>query len=295
MNYVFVSSHLFYCTITFHFFPTYKIVYFSSHKHNSHMKKGLYSSFTDCISSFRTLSLTLVAINRVLLAQYASFPINGADLYDELLSSTAILSTGNESLDKLLDSGLYTGEVTELIGSPGSGKTQVCLGVAANVACELKRNVVYIDSTGGLSASRLLEIVKSKVSTAEQQVINEMVSFVLQSPSGSSSLKAVIVDSVRAVLLPVIGGNQIEEEMKIYFVTNHVIRESNGAVKPGLGRSWSHVPRTRILLQHVNSEMTTQNGLRRATLLKSSRQVTVDVVSKWWFVFEDLQINGFVN
>ncbi|XP_039612571.1 DNA repair protein RAD51 homolog 4 isoform X1 [Polypterus senegalus] len=257
---------------------------------------------------------TLVAINRVLLAQYASFPINGADLYDELLSSTAILSTGNESLDKLLDSGLYTGEVTELIGAPGSGKTQVCLGVAANVACELKRNVVYIDSTGGLSASRLLEIVKSKVSTAEQQLdalrriyVTEVFDIfsmlkVLQtlrtggfpevsenSPSGSSSLKAVIVDSVRAVLLPVIGGNQTEGlslmmqlagELRMIsrdfcvavLVTNHVTRESNGAVKPGLGRSWSHVPRTRILLQHVNSEMTTQNGLRRATLLKSSRQ-----------------------
>uniref|UniRef100_A0A8C4S2D4 RAD51 paralog D n=1 Tax=Erpetoichthys calabaricus TaxID=27687 RepID=A0A8C4S2D4_ERPCA len=279
MNYVFVSSHLFYCTITFHFFPTYKIVYFSSHKHNSHMKKGLYSSFTDCISSFRTLSLTLVAINRVLLAQYASFPINGADLYDELLSSTAILSTGNESLDKLLDSGLYTGEVTELIGSPGSGKTQVCLGVAANVACELKRNVVYIDSTGGLSASRLLEIVKSKVSTAEQQLDALRRIYVTEVFDIFSMLK--VLQTLRTGGFPE--------------VTNHVIRESNGAVKPGLGRSWSHVPRTRILLQHVNSEMTTQNGLRRATLLKSSRQVTVDVVSKWWFVFEDLQINGFVN
>jgi len=29
------------------------------------------------------------------------------------------------SLDQLLDSGLYTGEVTELMGGPGSGKTQV--------------------------------------------------------------------------------------------------------------------------------------------------------------------------
>ena len=29
------------------------------------------------------------------------------------------------SLDQLLDSGLYTGEVTELMGAPGSGKTQV--------------------------------------------------------------------------------------------------------------------------------------------------------------------------
>lgn len=29
------------------------------------------------------------------------------------------------SLDKLLDSGLYTGEITELSGGPGSGKSQV--------------------------------------------------------------------------------------------------------------------------------------------------------------------------
>lgn len=29
------------------------------------------------------------------------------------------------SLDQLLDSGLYTGEMTELMGAPGSGKTQV--------------------------------------------------------------------------------------------------------------------------------------------------------------------------
>lgn len=29
------------------------------------------------------------------------------------------------SMDNLLDSGLYTGEITELCGGPGTGKTQV--------------------------------------------------------------------------------------------------------------------------------------------------------------------------
>ncbi|KAK5887289.1 hypothetical protein CesoFtcFv8_015903 [Champsocephalus esox] len=37
----------------------------------------------------------LFAIRRVLLAQHAAFPVSGADLYEELLSSTAIISTGN--------------------------------------------------------------------------------------------------------------------------------------------------------------------------------------------------------
>uniref|UniRef100_A0A8C6ZRP0 RAD51D N-terminal domain-containing protein n=1 Tax=Nothoprocta perdicaria TaxID=30464 RepID=A0A8C6ZRP0_NOTPE len=36
----------------------------------------------------------LVAVRRVLLAQFSAFPANGADLYEELKSSTAILSTG---------------------------------------------------------------------------------------------------------------------------------------------------------------------------------------------------------
>ncbi|XP_024587038.1 DNA repair protein RAD51 homolog 4 isoform X3 [Neophocaena asiaeorientalis asiaeorientalis] len=61
----------------------------------------------------------LVALRRVLLAQLSAFPFNGADLYEELKTSTAILSTGIASLDKLLDAGLYTGEVTEIVGGPG--------------------------------------------------------------------------------------------------------------------------------------------------------------------------------
>uniref|UniRef100_A0AC11C3M4 RAD51 paralog D n=1 Tax=Ovis aries TaxID=9940 RepID=A0AC11C3M4_SHEEP len=36
----------------------------------------------------------LVALRRVLLAQFSAFPFNGADLYEELKTTTAILSTG---------------------------------------------------------------------------------------------------------------------------------------------------------------------------------------------------------
>lgn len=49
-----------------------------------------------------------------------------------LLSSLCpppILSSPVISLDKLLDAGLYTGEVTEIVGGPGSGKTQVPMGL----------------------------------------------------------------------------------------------------------------------------------------------------------------------
>uniref|UniRef100_A0A671QNR5 DNA repair protein RAD51 homolog 4-like n=1 Tax=Sinocyclocheilus anshuiensis TaxID=1608454 RepID=A0A671QNR5_9TELE len=53
-------------------------------------------------------------------------------------------------------------------------------------------------------------------------------------------------------------------------VTNHVTKDGNGHLKAGLGQSWSHVPRTRVLLQRVEDAET--SSLRTATLTKSSRQ-----------------------
>lgn len=58
-------------------------------------------------------------------------PNLSADLMQFLFSSlcpSPILSSSTISLDKLLDAGLYTGEVTEIVGGPGSGKTQVPMG-----------------------------------------------------------------------------------------------------------------------------------------------------------------------
>lgn len=52
-------------------------------------------------------------------------------------------------------------------------------------------------------------------------------------------------------------------------------RGIGGEVQPGLGMSWSHVPRTRILLERVEGAAAhaSCSGLRSAVLIKSSRQV----------------------
>ncbi|KAF7655897.1 hypothetical protein LDENG_00048320 [Lucifuga dentata] len=265
----------------------------------------------------------LFAIRRVLLAQHAAFPVSGADLYEELLSSTAILSSGNPSLDKLLDSGLYTGEITELAGGPGSGKSQVCFGVAVNISHHLKRSVMYIDTTGGLTATRLLQMLKAETSNTEEQMealqrihifcvfdifslldtLHSLCSGRLQQASvGGGCVKVVIVDSVSAVIAPVLGGKQ-NEGMSLMaqvagvlktmakdfnvaaLVTNHVTRSDSGEVQPGLGLSWSHVPRTRILLERMEKAGTSHSSLRSATLIKSSRQpchIREEFDLQWW-------------
>ncbi|XP_068567764.1 DNA repair protein RAD51 homolog 4 [Cebidichthys violaceus] len=283
------------------------------------------SSDTEELAQRCTVSYkALFAIRRVLLAQHAAFPVSGADLYEELLSSTAILSTGNPSLDKLLDSGLYTGEITELSGGPGSGKSQACFGVAVHISHRLKQSVIFIDTTGGLTASRLLQMLRAVTSDAEEQmaalqrihVFRLFNVFALldclyglrggrlqQASVGGGSVKAVIVDSVSAVISPLLGGKQ-NEGMSLMIqvagvlktmakdfnvaalVTNHVTRSGSEEVQPGLGASWSHIPRTRILLERVEGTAdVSHSGVRSATLIKSSRQpchIKEEFDLQWW-------------
>ncbi|XP_064379433.1 DNA repair protein RAD51 homolog 4 isoform X1 [Dromaius novaehollandiae] len=255
----------------------------------------------------------LVAVRRVLLAQFSAFPANGADLYEELKSSTAILSTGIASLDKLLDSGLYTGEVTELMGVPGSGKTQVCLSIAASVSLCLKQHVLFLDSTGGFTASRLYQMLQAQPEDEEEQLealqrvqvvrvfdVYEMLralqelrdSLSQQVLSSTGPLKVVLIDSVSAVIYPLLGGKQSEglalmmqlaRELKMLarefslavVVTNQVTRDSSaGPLKPALGRSWSFVPSTRVLLESKETTWEKANMQRIASLAKSPRQPT---------------------
>ncbi|NWW16037.1 RA51D protein, partial [Falcunculus frontatus] len=254
----------------------------------------------------------LVAVRRVLLAQFSAFPANGADLYEELKSSTAILPTGSPSLDQLLDSGLYTGEVTELMGAPGSGKTQVCLGIAASVSLGLKQHVLFLDSTGGFTASRLYQMLRAQTEDEEEQAALQRVQVVRvfsiyellsalqelrdrlsqQVVSSVGPLKMVVLDSVSAVIYPLLGGRQSEglalmmqlsRELKTLarefslavVVTNQVTRDSSsGPLKPALGRSWSFVPSTRVLLEGKEATWEKATTQRVASLAKSPRQPT---------------------
>ena len=63
----------------------------------------------------------------------------------------------NSSLDDLLEGGFEKGCVTQIFGSPSSGKSNVALTLAVNVA-KNKRKVIYIDTEGGISIDRIKQI-----------------------------------------------------------------------------------------------------------------------------------------
>ena len=77
--------------------------------------------------------------------------------------------TGCRALDELLGGGVETGCLTLLYGEAGSGKTNVALQVARNVAREEKR-VIYVD-TEGVSLERLRQMCGDDFQTVVERIL----------------------------------------------------------------------------------------------------------------------------
>jgi RecA/RadA recombinase len=69
------------------------------------------------------------------------------------------LSTGSSNLDRFLRGGIRTGIITNIFGESGSGKSQFCFSICANL---LKKNedskIIFIDTTGNFRPERILDI-----------------------------------------------------------------------------------------------------------------------------------------
>lgn len=79
------------------------------------------------------------------------------------------IATGCAPLDELLGGGVERGTLTEFFGEGGSGKTNICLVLAANVARAGKK-AIYID-TEGLSLERLFQIAGGDKDKAAAEAI----------------------------------------------------------------------------------------------------------------------------
>lgn len=78
----------------------------------------------------------------------------------------------NSSLDALLKGGFEKGVITQIFGPPSSGKSNITLTLAVNVAKNNKK-VIYIDTEGGVSIDRIKQIAGSDF----QRVANNIIVF----------------------------------------------------------------------------------------------------------------------
>ena len=63
----------------------------------------------------------------------------------------------NSSIDELIGGGFEKGVLTQIYGPPSSGKSNIALSIAVNVAKNGKK-VVYVDTEGGISIDRIKQI-----------------------------------------------------------------------------------------------------------------------------------------
>jgi DNA repair protein RAD51 len=72
-----------------------------------------------------------------------------------------LLSTGSSSLDQFLYGGIRTGMITNIIGESGSGKSQFCFTICANLLKKKENaNIIFIDTSGTFRPERILEIIE---------------------------------------------------------------------------------------------------------------------------------------
>lgn len=79
------------------------------------------------------------------------------------------VTTFSRRLDCLLGGGFAVGGVTELIATPGGGKTQLCLQACVSVCLpvslgSLDGSAVYVDTEAGFNMSRLTQVAEAAVS-----------------------------------------------------------------------------------------------------------------------------------
>lgn len=67
------------------------------------------------------------------------------------------LSTGSDPIDSLLEGGIEPGIITNVFGESGSGKTNFCVQVAAEVSGSGEK-VAYIDTEKGFSPERFVQV-----------------------------------------------------------------------------------------------------------------------------------------
>ena len=111
---------------------------------------------------------------------------------------------GTKDLDELLNGGIESGALTLLYGEAGSGKTNICLQLARNVARKGRRTV-FID-TEGVSFERLRQMCGEDFDQVVQKILfynpysfeeqEKLLDEAIKLTSEAKDIKLVLLDSI---------------------------------------------------------------------------------------------------
>ena len=184
------------------------------------------------------------------------------------------LSTGSKGLDSLLCGGVRCGEIMEISGCSGSGKTQLVHSLATSTPSEC----TIIDTSHGVCPERLAEMVPSSSTVAlslsnvtilnvhnlfqlyetleslpstTQLLIIDCVSMFIASEFSKGYAGQAAVENISKMLRCISRTNNTAIVVTNGVVANRNAKQGGSATKPALGRAWSFTPDRRLML---NSE-----------------------------------------
>ena len=232
------------------------------------------------LCSILSLSYSMITKVRMeIFREHSAFPEVGLDVYQASLEDEVQLHSGSIQLDKLVGK-LQGGTVYEVFGHSSSGKTQICLTVAA-VCARVGGRVIYADSKGDFDPARLAQIccrrggdladmdriIKVKVDTykslllAVTKVVDEL-----------ENIKLVVVDNVTFPIMSMMGnkstvrtafatsckvGHQLHQLASMHGAVVMVVSNMRGGDQcnsPALGGIWDRLADVRMLMEQVTEE-----------------------------------------
>ncbi|BDA46231.1 DNA repair protein RAD51 homolog 4 [Coccomyxa sp. Obi] len=236
------------------------------------------------------------------------------------LRSTRLLPSGCESLDKgLLKGGLREGHHTEVAGESGSGKTQLCIQMAAQTALRGER-VIYIDTDGSFSGRRFAAIHErlsggnpgadlvaalrcvDLFRVYDLHSLLELLSALqarLKDDQSGQLVALLVIDSLSFLVAPMLSSaevnghalmvclgrlvKQIAQRFSLVALTTNHIVGGYEDVRPALGETWKAQAHLRLVLTCKGPT------LRKATLAACS------IAPCGGSVFLDLCVGGLVS
>ncbi len=139
-----------------------------------------------------------------------------ASQFLEIEETRGRITTGSDEFDSLLNGGIWTGEITEFVGSFSSGKTQLCFQLCVNVQLPYERGglegkAFFIDTERTFSPQRIQEIASSKAGVDAKKILDNifvapafntelLFSYVdrLEETIPKNNIKLVVLDSIAA-------------------------------------------------------------------------------------------------
>ena len=130
----------------------------------------------DSLSRQTSIQLkTLKMLKKFIIGQYAPFPQLGNELLSKYVKNLFIIEFGCKKIDDLISNGIYSGEITEILGTYSSGKSQLCYILICNMLNKYpKYKCLYIDSSKNFCIKRVAQLLSTSDDEKRDQKLNSI-------------------------------------------------------------------------------------------------------------------------